>query len=419
MTATRLSLLVFLPTLLSAENWPWFRGPSRQGTSTEQRVPFRWSSTENVAWRTEIPGLGWSSPIVYGNYVFLTSALDDGASCHVIAVDARSGAMLWDREVFRQEVKRKEKKNSYATPTPATDGKRVYAVFADGSIAALDFAGKVVWTNREHGYYSQHGLGASPVLYGGLLIMAFDGSSDGADKKIGWQQPWDRSYLVALDTATGKEQWRAKRGLSRIAHVTPNLASVDGKDQLVTAAGDVIQGFNPANGTLLWTVRSQGEGVVPSVVIGDGLAFTSSGFERTTMRAVRLAGASGNVTDTHIAWEQTKGVSHIPSFVFVKPWLFSITEAGIAMAQDASTGKIIWQERVSGDYSASPVVADERVWFTSEACDTTIVEASPDFRIVATNSLNTDERCQASLAISGQRVFLRTDRALYCIRRPK
>ena len=194
---------------------------------------------------------------------------------------------------------------------------------------------------------------------------------------------------------------------------------MDGKDQLVSAAGDVIQGFDLRDGKLLWTVRSQGEGVVPSVVIGEGLAFTSSGFEKTTMRAVKLSGAREDATATHIAWEQTKGVSHIPSFVYAKGRLFSVTEGGIALAQNAGTGDILWQQRVSGEYSASPVVVEDRVWFTSEACETTIVEASPDFRIVATNGLGTDERCQASLAISGRRVFLRTDRALYCIRRSR
>ena len=155
------------------------------------------------------------------------------------------------------------------------------------------------------------------------------------------------------------------------------------------------------------------------VVIGNGMAFTSSGFEKTTMRAVKLGGAQGDATQTHIAWEQTKGVSHIPSFVYARPRLFSITEGGIAMAQDADTGKIIWQERVSGEYSASPIVVENRVWFTSETCETTILEAGPEFRIVSTNSLGVDERCQASLAVSGGRVLLRSDKALYSIGRAR
>ncbi|HYO83583.1 MAG TPA: PQQ-binding-like beta-propeller repeat protein, partial [Bryobacteraceae bacterium] len=361
---------VFAPASLPAENWPFFRGPSRQGTSAEKGLPRTWSSTDNIAWKTATPGFGWSSPVIWGKRVFLTAATEDGASCHILSLDADGGKILWDREVLQQPVRRKEKKNSYATPTPATDGRRVYAVFADGSIVAVDYSGRVLWTNRDHSFYSQHGLGASPVLHRNLLIMAYDGSSDGEDKKIGWQKPWDRSYVVALDTATGKERWRARRGLSRIAHVTPNIATVDGKQQLVSAAGDVIQGFDLSDGKLLWTVRSQGEGVVPSVVIGDGLAFTSSGFEKTTMRAVRLSGAVGDATASHIAWEQTKGVSHIPSFLFVRPWLFSVTEGGIAMAQQASTGRMVWQQRLGGEYSSSPVHGDGAIYFVSETCET-------------------------------------------------
>src|SRR5574340_1086938 len=196
-------------TVAMAEEWPCWRGPSHQGISTEKGLPMRWSPTDNVAWKTEIPGLGWSSPIVYGERVFVTTATDAGASCHVICLERASGNVLWDKEVFRQETLRKQDKNSYATPTPATDGQRVYALFGGGSFVALGFDGSVVWTNRDVKYYSQHGLGGSPILYQDLLIMAFDGSGQ-ENTSLGWHEPWDKAVLLALDKATGKLRWQGK-----------------------------------------------------------------------------------------------------------------------------------------------------------------------------------------------------------------
>ena len=173
-----------------------------------RNLPLGWSADSNVVWKTSIPGEAWSSPVVWNDHVFVTTATDEGQSCHVLAIGARDGSVLWNKEVFRQVPRRKEGRNSYATPTPATDGERVYACFGDGSFVALDFQGTAVWTNRDYSFYGQHGLGSSPILSDGLLIMARDGSSDGEDKKLGWQTPWDRSYVLALDTKTGKERDR-------------------------------------------------------------------------------------------------------------------------------------------------------------------------------------------------------------------
>jgi len=207
----------------SAENWPQFRGPTGQGISTETGLPLRWTATENVAWKTAIPGKSWSSPIVWGDRVFVTTATEEGVSCRVLSLDRKSGSVLWNKEVFQQVPRRKEGRNSYATPTPATDGARVYACFGDGSFAALNFAGEVVWTNRDYPFYSQHGLATSPILQRGLLIMSRDGSSEGEDKGLGWQKPWDQSFILALDAQTGQEIWKTRRGWSRISHGTPAL----------------------------------------------------------------------------------------------------------------------------------------------------------------------------------------------------
>ncbi len=399
------ALAVLLP---AAGDWPAFRGPSRQGISTERSVPVRWSATENIAWKTEVPGRGWSSPIVWEDKVFLTTAAEEGASARIVALDAASGKILWNREVLRQDTRKKRERNSYATPTPVTDGERVYAVFGDGSLAAVDFDGEVLWKYREVQHYSEHGLAASPVLHGDLLIMTYDGSSE-TEQKVGWKIPWEGAQLLALDKSAGTVRWQGKRGLSRIAHVTSNVAMVDGRPQLVSAAGDVIQGFDPATGERVWSVYAQGEGVVPSVVVGDGMIFTSSGFEKSTLSAVRPVWSG----EPEIVWQQTKGVPHIPSFLYRKPYLYTVSEAGIAMCLEAGSGEIVWQERLGGKHSASPVWADGMIYFVSDEGETIVIKEGPKFEVVSRNPIG--EAVQASLAISGGRIFLRSDTSLYAI----
>ena len=418
-----IALILLAAIFARAENWPRFRGPNGQGHSGETGVPVNWTATSNIVWKTPVPGDGWSSPIVWDGKVFITSATDSGTKCHVFCVDAKSGKILWDKHVFEQQPRRKEGKNSYATPTPTTDGRNVFAVFGDGSVVALTMNGGIVWTNREVQFYSRHGLGASPVLYENLLIMPYDGSAQVAaagsypqvsdTERTGWQIPWDKSFVAALDTKTGKRVWTGKRGMSRIAHVTPFIAKVEGKDQIISGAGDRLQGFDPKTGELIWSIYAQGEGVTPSPVLGDGVIFASSGFEKTTLRGVKLGGAKGDVTESHITWEQKKGVPTQPSPIFVKPYLYAVTDGGIATCFDPKNGEIVWQERVGGNFSASPVFADGRIYCLSEAGETTVIEAGPQFKILAKNPLG--EKCQASSAISDQRLFIRSDKNLFCI----
>lgn len=420
-----LALLALSPICLHAENWPGFRGPTGQGHSSEKNLPLSWSAAFNVVWKTEIPGQGWSSPVVWGERVFVTSAMDNGSKCHALCLDRKSGKILWDKLVFEQMPLRKESKNSYATPTPAVDGQRVYAVFGDGSIAALTFDGSIVWTNREVQFYSRHGLGASPLLQDGLLIMPFDGSShvtaagsypnNTPEERLGWQIPWDKSLVVALDAKTGQRVWTGKRGMSRIAHASPVLLREKGETQLLSIAGDAVQGFDLKTGKRLWTVYCQGEGLVPTPVTGDGLIFASSGFEKTTLRGIRTGG-KGDVTATHIAWEQKKGVPTQSSLLYSKPYLFAITDGGIAHCYKGDSGEIVWEERIGGNHCASPVLAEGRIYFLSEQGDTTIIEAKPEFKILGKNSIG--EKCQASLAVSQGNIFIRSEKNLFCIGEP-
>jgi len=274
-------------------------------------------------------------------------------------------------------------------------------------------------------HYSRHGLGASPILHGGLLIMAYDGSNPvtvaGAypnnppEERLGWQIPWDQAQLVALEAKTGKRVWTGRRGLSRIAHVTPNVLQENGTAQIISCAGDAIQGFDPRTGERLWSVYSQGEGVTPSFAMGDGFIFTSSGFEKTTLRTVRTGG-KGDVTQTHIAWEQKKGAPTQPSLLYVKPHLYAVTDGGVATCYQGETGDIVWQERVGGNFCASPLYADGKIYFLAEDGQTTVIEAGPVFKVTARSPLN--EKCQASMAVSRGHLFLRGETHLYCIGRP-
>jgi outer membrane protein assembly factor BamB len=404
--------LVCLPVLARGEEWPGFRGPTRQGVSGEKNLPKKWGRNENIVWMAEVPGNGWSSPIVWGDRVFVTTATDDGQSCRILALSRRHGKTLWNVEVCHQKKLNKNNKNSDATPTPVTDGENVYAVFNDGSIAAVTMDGKTVWTNRDVRYYSQHGLGNSPILYHDTLIMPFDGSSAGEDKILGWQKPWDQSFLLGLDKKTGKERWRGKRGLSRIAHTTPIVVHAEGRDTLISTAGDVIQGFDPETGARYWSVRAEGEGVVPSPVFGEGLVFAASGFGNPRLRAVQLK-PNGDKTTRKVVWEMKQNIPMMPSAVFVNPYLFVVSEKGFATCLEAATGKVKWRERLGGNYSASPVAADGFIYYLSEEGETVVVPADGKFAIIARNSLQ--EPCQASMAISHGQLFIRTQNHLYCI----
>jgi outer membrane protein assembly factor BamB len=406
-----IAILVSHPCV--AENWPGFRGPGGQGISEEKNLPLSWSLTENLAWRMQVPGLGWSSPIVWEDRVFVTSASPDGTSCHLVCVNAVNGEVVWDKELFRQDPPRKLAENSHATPTPVTDGKRVYAAFNGGRIVATDWDGNVVWSWRDRQFVSKHGLAASPILYGDLLLMPFDGNGPADVNNIGYLTPWDGAFIAALDKRTGREKWRAKRGQSRQAHVTPMITDVNGKAQLISGAGDVVQGFDPGSGKRIWSVLSRGEGVVPAIVCGQGLVFTSSGYGAPTLRAIRPDG-QGEVTSTHIAWESRVNVPLMPSFVSADGLLFCIKESGVASCLEAETGHVVWLERLGGAFGASPVLAEGRLYCLAEDSSTLVIAADRKFKILARNQL--EGLCMACPAISKGRIFIRSQYSLFCIR---
>jgi outer membrane protein assembly factor BamB len=402
---------------LRGDDWPQFRGPTGQGISSDKNVPTKWSDSENVAWSVDVAGQGWSSPIVVDDLVVLTRTDASGANCFITAFNAADGKERWDINVAQQTVEHKEARNSYATPTPASDGQRIFATFGGGVIVAVDLAGSVLWKSEDYGFYSQHGLAASPIIWQNKLIISRDGS-DRTDKPLGWQKPWNEGYVVALDTSTGKQIWIHKRTASRIAHTTPIIFyREDRSPALVSAAGDVVEVLSPHDGKPLFTYRNKGEGLVPSVVTGGGLAYLASGWGgEENIKAIPLKLAGENEENVAL-WTQGKSMPHIPSMLYDRDRLYSITENGIAMSLDAKTGAIVWQKRFPGSYSASPVLANGHLYFLSDEGKTTVINASDQLEIVAENELN--EPCQASIAIANDSIYIRGTTHLFCIRNPQ
>lgn len=385
-----------------AGDWPEFRGPDGQGHSAEQGLPVEWSESRNVAWKTAVPGLGWSTPAIADGRAWITTATADGegGSLRLLAFDVESGRKVVDAELLRTtDESAPNPKNSLASPSPIVDGDRVYAHFGTYGTAALTTAGAVVWTAR-FTCETQHGNGGSPILHDGLLILSCDG--------------FDAAFVVALDARTGAVRWRTDRDepVSQ-AYSTPLAIRVGGRDQIVSVGAFRTSAYNPATGAEIWRVRyARGFSNVPRPVYGRGLVYLATGFQTPSVIAVRPDGA-GDVTDTHVAWRLRRGAPHTPSPLLVGDALYVVSDQGVVTCVDAATGEIRWRERIGGNYSASPVFADGRIYFQSEEGKTTVAAPGAEFRALATNQL--DGATLASMAVSEGALFLRTSTHLYRI----
>ena len=402
-----LSLLLALSGFaVRAEDWPEFRGPTGQGHSTERGLPLEWSEARNVLWKTPVPGLGWSSPVVAGGRVWMTSAVRErnGASLRALAYDIDTGHEAVNVEVFRiRNAALLNAKNSHASPTPIVAGDRVYVHFGAEGTAALSLSGEIVWKARVP-YENQHGTGGSPVLYDDLLIFNCDG--------------WDAAFVVALDARTGKVRWKTNRRYpADQAYTTPLVIRVGDRDQLVSVGAYRAAAYEPRSGKEIWRVAYRdGFSNVPRPVYGHGLVYIATGFQQPSLMAVRADG-TGDVTRTHVAWTQQRAAPLTPSPLLVGDELYTVSDIGIAAALAAQTGVVRWMQRLGGNHSASPVFADGRIYFLSEEGVTTVIAPGPEFRLLAKNQL--DGTTLASMAVSGGSIFIRTDRHLYRIGSPK
>lgn len=395
------ALLVVLGAGVHAEDWPQFRGPTGQGHSSERGLPLDWSETKNLKWKSSVPGRGWSSPVVAGGRVWLTTSVKaSGASLRAVAYDVETGREAVNVEVFHlRSADLLNAKNSHASPTPIADGDRVFVHFGSEGTAALTTAGEIVWKVRLP-YQSQHGNGGSPMLYGDLLILSCDGS--------------DQAYVVALDKRTGKVRWKTSRRQPwDQAYTTPLLIRVGEQDQVVSVGAYRAAAYDPQTGKEIWRVSyADGFSNVPRPVYGHGLVYIATGFQQPTLLAVRADG-SGDVTKTHIAWTLRRAAPLTPSPLIVGDEIYLVNDGGIASCLDAKTGDTHWQQRLGGEYSASPVFADGRIYFLNEEGVATAIAPGKTFVRLATASL--DGSTLASIAVADRSFFIRSDTHLYRI----
>jgi outer membrane protein assembly factor BamB len=424
-----LAVVVCASSLRANEVWPQFRGPDGDGLSDSTALPLRWSETENVKWKTPVHGKAWSSPVVWGGQVWLTTATEDGHELFVVGADRESGRIIRDQKLF--EVEKPQfchQFNSYASPTPVVEEGRIYVTFGSPGTACVDTrTGKVLWERRDFICNHYRGAGSSPILYGDLLIMNFDGS--------------DHQFAVALDKRTGTTVWRTERSIDfqdlgpdgkpqtegdlRKAFSTPHVGMLEGKPVLISSGAKAHYAYDPLTGEELWRVEertSHSAGTRP--VIGRGLIFIPTGWSTGELLAIH-PGNKGEVIDANAAapdnpgsalrvvWKSKRNVPKKPSLLAVGDLLFSIEDGGVAGCLDAKTGAEVWRERVGGNYSASPVAAEGRIYFLSEEGKATVIAAGREFHVLAENKL--DGGFMASPAIAGKALFLRTRTHLYRI----
>lgn len=386
----------------AAAHWPaWRRDGS--GVSPEKNLPVVWSETENVVWRTALPGLGNSSPIVWGSRVFLTAALEEGAKRLVLAVDVDSGKIVWQTEVLPEPGDKSTfyPKTGFASPSAATDGQRVYAFFDTPGLVALDMQGKVVWKQHLGPFPSPYNMGTSPMLYKDMVIQCCD-----------WHGP---SFIAAFEASTGRQRWRTPRQKSGFGHFgTPLLVPVNGRTQLV-ANGETVAAYDPDTGEELWTCRGMKECVGPSVVFGHGVVYASSGRTGPVM-AIDPSGR-GDVTETHVRMHLNNGGPYVPS-PLVYPCLMVPGDNG-RMLFYRGPRQLAVEGRVRDHFTSSPIGADGKIYWCSERGKTYVIDAAgltadkPVVNVLAVNQIR--GVCLASPAVSGGRIFIRTDEALYCI----
>jgi outer membrane protein assembly factor BamB len=405
-------ILGMLSPTVRGDDWLEFRGPGGQGHALAAGLPERWSETENLAWKQTIPGKGWSSPVVVGGQVYLTTAVPEGEedppaqSLRVMCLDEASGRVEWSQELFQQPAgQRVHPKNSHASATPISDGQRLYVHFGTWGTACLERDGTVVWKTTALKYQPVHGNGGSPVLFEDLLIINCDGA--------------DAQFVVALDRRDGTEKWRYNRGLEPVkgfAFCTPLLVEVEGRTQVISSGADAVVGLVPQTGEEIWKVRYKGGySVVPRPVTGQGMVFVCTGYDSPTLLAIRLAGARGDVTDSHLAWKLTKRVPLNPSPLLINDLLYLVSDDGVMSCVEAGSGETVWQQRIGGAYSSSPTWANGRIYVQSEEGETLVIEPGREFHEVARSQVG--ERTFASYAVAGGAIYLRTESNLLRLQR--
>jgi outer membrane protein assembly factor BamB len=405
-------VLLSLPAMVVAgENWPQFRGPHGANRADAAKLPQTWSESKNIAWKTAIHDKGWSSPVVWGDQVWLTTATEDGKQLFAVCIERDSGRVRHDLKVFdvAEPSELWRKFNSFASPTPAIEEGRVYVHFGTYGTACLDTkTGKKLWQRRDLHCDHWRGAASSPILYGELLFLTFDGG--------------DVQYVVALDKKSGETVWKKDRAIdykttdddAKKAFGTPSVLTIEGKPQLVSPSAMATIAYDPKTGAELWRVYHGGMNVTAPPLYGQGKVFLCTGDGGLRLLAVRPDGR-GDLTNGHIDWT-VKNKGSVPSRsspVLVDDLLYMVSEGGIVSCIEAKTGKPVWQERVGGKFWASPLYAGGRLYLFDEDGQSHVLAAGHEGKKLATNKLN--DGCRASPAVSGNALFVRTLTHLYRI----
>jgi outer membrane protein assembly factor BamB len=404
-TAPEPAVEMVVPQGEAQKYWPRWRGPSGQGTVNGTGYADTWSDTQNVLWKVPVPGSGNSSPIVWGDHIFVVTSYDNGARKSVIAFSRRDGKQLWETFAPQAEAEFSNPKNGHASGTPTTDGTRVYAYMGNHGLFAVDFKGRQVWHRGLGTLAAYHGSAGSPLLYKDRLILYQDQKGGGG------------SFVAAFDAKTGSELWRTPRQ-AQVGWGTPIAISTGTRDELIVSSMRRVHAYDPANGTELWSAAGNLVEVIPTPVVGEGLVFCTSGRAGPTL-AIR-PGGSGDVTATHIAWRAEKGSPFVPSPLLHQGILYMLNDmVSVATAYDAKTGVVLWQGRLGEaareSFSSSPVVVDDKVYFTNDQGETFVVAAGREFKLLHVNKLNA--RTLASPALVDGRWYWRTDKELLAIGR--
>lgn len=401
--AFTLLAMVCCPTI-HAENWPGWRGPQRTGVTSDTGVVTKWSPTENIVWKSAVPGTGISNPVVWGDRVFVTASEGrDQGELHVICFDATNGKELWHQRLWgTAPTLFFYPQSGMASPSPVTDGKHLWTFFGTGDVFCFDLAGGLVWHRAladEYGAFeNRFAASSSPLLFEDTIILQCD--------------HYGASYVVALDQQTGANRWKADRPEVWLSWSSPQLMPVGDHFELIIVGSEKIDGYDPKSGTRLWTVRGLSRECVPTPVISNGLLLAVTG--PNGVHVAIKPGGTGDVTDSHVAWRSDRGTSFVPSGIVLHNRYYLADDKGIASCFDATTGKLLWRKRLGGKFTASPVSADDKLFFTNEAGSTLVLDGTQaDYKELERNEIGED--LLASAAISNGRIFLRTSKHLFCV----
>ena len=396
------ALLFIFQLVTMAENWPGWRGPSGDGTSSEINLPVKWDSTTNVMWKVPVPGIGYASPIVWEEKLFTVTALTETQEKQLLCYDIKTGSLLWQVTVLKNPLERKHPDNSFASGTPVTDGKSIYLSFLDGDsvvVAAYDFSGKQLWIKHPGTYASPHGYSVSPILYKDKVIINADSKGD--------------AFIAALSRTDGHTLWKTKFDKKSHSFGAPLIRELAGRTQMIVCANMEVASLNPEDGSRYWIASGPSEDFSMTPVYNEqsGLVIISSGWPKRIIYALKPDG-NGDVTNTHIAWQSTDGAFYVPSPITTGNYLISTMTNGLVNCMEATTGKVLWKENL-GKQFGSAVLAGGLVYIPSDQGVITVIKPGATFEPVAKNSIG--ETMFASPAISNGKIYLRSLTHLFCI----